>query len=399
MGDLRTRAGLAALAAALSGCATIPDVTVPYYFPRSRTQFVVTQTIGCSKAVKGEHRILGAVMSAVPTTVNEADIDFPPVTEQEKKFNAPHQGHFQYAAFKGGLDDSDVTVATTADGRLSSINGTSAGQGGTVISDLVTIATAISAAGVPAVDVAATTDKACAQVDKYSGVPAAGDSKGVSVITLTYTLSIYYSILADADPTIFPDPVSSSNYPAAAGTKILLLPDPSSAPAYKALHDLLHDKLESYVAITSNKANVRVLPAAYPVRTDFSSKATLELNKVATVHLAVTGRVGDLSAENAIWAGSIAAPMRATYGVAIPKPNIFGKTAFGISLSDNGAITSLHYGSTNGAPDAASAAGAIAKALQAQTPEDKANDLKGKADLIAQQQRLVSCQVDPTTCK
>jgi hypothetical protein len=105
MGYLGGRAALVVLGLSLAGCATIPDVTVPYYFPRSKTQFVVTQTIGCSKLVKGEHRTLGAVMSAVPTTANEADVDY-------------HQGHFQYAAFKGDFDDSDVTVTPTADGRV-----------------------------------------------------------------------------------------------------------------------------------------------------------------------------------------------------------------------------------------------------------------------------------------
>jgi len=78
-----------------------------------------------------------------------------------------------------------------------------------------------------------------------------------------------------------------------------------------------------------------------------------------------------------------------------PSPAAFGKTAFGVGLSDYGSITSLHYGATNGAPDAA---GAIAKA-QPKTAEDKANDIKGQADLIAQQQRLITCRVSPQTCK
>ena len=400
MSCLKPRATVIALAMSLAGCATIPDVTVPYYFPRSKTQFVVTQTIGCSKITKGQHRTLGAVMSAVPTTVNEADVEFPALTDQEKNDHAPHQGHFQYAAFKGALDDSDVTVTLTPDGRLSSINGTSAGQGGTVITDLVTIATAAVALGPASADKEETeADKACALVDKYSGVPAAGDSKGVSVITLTYTVSIYYNIASGADPTISPAPVSSPGYPTGPSVKIELLPDPGSKPAYEALQKVLHDKMNNYLTITSKKEDVRVLRPAYPMLSDFTSKSTLELNKVATVQLAVLGHVGDMSLENTIWAGSVAAPMRMTYGIAIPAPNIFGKTAFGISLSDSGSVTSLHYGTTNGAPDAASAVGAIAKALQAKTPEDKANELKGQADLIAQQQRLATCQVDPTSCK
>jgi hypothetical protein len=37
----------AATVLTLAGCGTIPDVAVNYYFPRAKTQFAVTQTVGC----------------------------------------------------------------------------------------------------------------------------------------------------------------------------------------------------------------------------------------------------------------------------------------------------------------------------------------------------------------
>ena len=92
-------------------------------------------------------------------------------------------------------------------------------------------------------------------------------------------------------------------------------------------------------------------------------------------------------------------PMRETYQIPIPSPATFGMTSFGISLSDYGSVTSLHYGETSGASDALDAAGQIANFLKPKTSEDVPNDLKSQADLIAQQQRLIGCEVSPSTCK
>jgi hypothetical protein len=70
-----------------------------------------------------------------------------------------------------------------------------------------------------------------------------------------------------------------------------------------------------------------------------------------------------------------------------------------VSLSDYGSITSVHYGSNSAAPDVSGTVGAIATALQPQTPEDRAKEIQGQADLIAQQQRLITCELTPAQCK
>jgi hypothetical protein len=383
-------------ALALTGCGTIPDVTVSYYFPRAKTQLAVTQTIGCSPKSNNTHRIIRSVISVAPTSTYSADLDW------LNKDGQPYQGQLHYGAFKGLLSDADATVTMTPDGRLLTINGSSTGQGDAVIKSLITFIGAVALLGpratgpfIPTVE-----DKACEQVDTFSVVPsAAGDAKGAALVTLTYNVTITYSVVTGAQPNFAVDTVSSPGYDNQSGDRasITFVPDPASKPSYEALHSVLAERMDTTLQMVSTKDSVRYLNSTVP--TTVASGTPLELNKVALVNLKVQGHAGDLLQASQIWAGFVPVPMRETYKVPIPSPQMFGKTMFGIGLSDYGSIISLHYGSANGASDAADAAGAIAKALQPKSPEDRANELKGEADLIAQQQRLITCQVSPTTCK
>jgi hypothetical protein len=149
--------------------------------------------------------------------------------------------------------------------------------------------------------------------------------------------------------------------------------------------------------VVTTKADQRVMTSTAP--TTSGGGFPLELNKVAVVNLAIDGHAGDMLQSTQIWGGAVLIPMRETYQIPIPSPAMFGKTAFGISLSDYGSVTSLHYGETDGASEAMGAVGQIANVLKPKTTEDAINELKGQADLIAQQQRLIGCEVSPLTCK
>jgi len=387
----------ATVALALAGCGTIPDVTINYYFPRAKTQFAVTQTIGCSPKVSGKHRIIRSVISVAPSTTNSADVDW------KNPDGSTHQGQLRYRAFHGSFSDADATVTLTPDGRLASINATSTGQGDTVIKDVITVAGAVALLGVPPGGkfVETVEDQACDQVDKYSAVVSDAGAKGAAFLTLTFNALITYTAVTGADPVFAIDNAVSPGYDQQLGnqTSITFVPDVASKPAYDALKQVLGDRMATTLGVTSTKDNLRVMNSTTPTTVATTDGFPLELNKVALLSLKIDGRAGDMLQSSQIWGGVVAVPMRETYQVPIPSPAAFGKTAFGIGLSDSGSITSLHYGETNGAPDATDAVGQIAKALQPKTPEDKANALKGQADLIAQQQRLIGCQVSPTTCK
>lgn len=381
----------------VAGCGTIPNVTVSYYFPRAKTQFAVTQTVGCSPKVDGKHRIIRSVISPTTTITNSADLDW------KDKDGSPRQGHIRYRAFNGTFSDADATVTLTSDGRLLGINASSGGQGDTIVKNLVTVAGAVALLGPspagPFVETAE--DKGCEQVDMFSAVATADGAKGASLVTLTYNVTITYKAVNGVAPTFAVEKVSSPGYDDQSGdlTSITFAPDAASKPAYDALKTVLGDRMTTTLKVTTTKDDLRVLTSTTPTTVTSTEGFPLELNKVAVVNLEIDGHAGDMLQSSQIWGAAVPIPMRETYEVPIPSPAMFGKTAFGIGLSDYGSITSLHYGETNGGPDATDAVGQIAKALQPKKPEDEANDLKGQADLIAQQQRLIGCEVSPSTCK
>ncbi len=381
----------------LGGCAVIPDVTISYYFPRAETQLVVTQTIGCSAKVAGQHRAIRSVMSVSPTTTNTADVEW-------MENNAPRKGHFRYKDVSGTFSDGDATVTLTPDGRLSGINATSAGQGDTIVKNLITVAGAVAAFGsadTKAVFVPNDGDKACEQIDNFAilAQPAGGDGKApLSQVTLTFGVAVFYDVASDGTPKFKIDRVLSQGYEdlTALQAQITLVADPISTPVYKALRRIYGDKPSVTLIMKSDAKSIRYLDAA-PLTTD--AKKTFEMTRTAVLNIAVTGYVADLARPTQVWNGFIPAPTHAIYSLPIPATPLFGKTAFGVGVSDYGSITSLHYGSTSGTPDATDAFGSIAKALQPQSAEDDAKLLQGRADLIAQHTRLIACQLTPAQCK
>lgn len=403
---MTARALAVVLCLLLTACASIPDVTVTYYFPRAETQFTVTQTIGCTpkpdpKVKNPDSRHIRSVISVAVATTNSADLDWmndDPRTKQPTTTH--HQGHILYKALNGTFTDADATVTLTPDGRLSGINATSAGQGDAIVKNLITVAGVVAVAFAKARD--PVVDQACDKVDQYSAIMQAGTldlSKPVpSLVTLTYSVAVRYNIDSSGNPTLKIDQALSPGYSNQTGqlTTLTFFPDAPSGPAHKDLHDILGGKMDIQLEISSQ-------PPPNPRYLETTSTAerinTLELTKVALVSLDVTGYVADLEKKTQIWSAPIPVPTRQSYFLPIPSPPTFGKTAFGISLSDYGSVTSIHYGSTNGGPDLSDAAGNIATALKPKSTGDRAKEIQDQADLIAQQQRLIVCQTTPTQCK
>jgi hypothetical protein len=398
------------LCLALTACATVPDVTVKYYFPRAETQFVLTQTIGCTPkpkpAAKGKvpdvHRAIRSVISVAATTTNSADLDWVDV-DSKTGTTSVHQGHIFFKNLNGVFFDADGVVTLTPDGRLSGINATSAGKGGTLIKDLVTVAGALAPLAALDGNHDSTIDDACKQVDDHSAVMQAGtldpDKPVPSLLTLTYSVFVQYGFNpADLSPALYIDQDLSPGYKKITGsqTSILFVADAPSGPAYKDLHDILHERMESRLELKSDITNLRYLDTTSSTE---KGDSKLELTSVAVMKLAVTGHVADFSEKTQVWAGSIPAPTHQTYYLPIPTPQPFGNTAFGLGLSDFGSVNSLHYGSNTGAPDLSDAFGSIATALKPKTTADRAKEIQDQADLIAQQQRLIVCQTTPTQCK
>ena len=383
----------------MGGCATVPDIAVSYYFPRAQTQFVVTQTIGCSPKESGKHRSIRSVISVAPSTTHSADLLW--IVDGK-----PRQGHFSYTSLRAKFNDADAIVELRADGRLSSINTTSAGAGAAILKDLVTIAgTTIGVVGTLATaDLTSPPtdeDAACDVVDDFAIVQAttAADPRTTPLVTLTYAVAVLYDIPDAGVPALLVDQALTPGYEKLVGkqTSIRFVPDAISKPVHDSLYAILGERKVTKLILRSDANNLRYLDAISP-STGFAG-TVLELNRVAMVNLAVTGHVADLAKESQLWTGVIPVPTHTLYQVPVPAQPFFGHTAFGISISEYGSITTLHYGSNTGAHEALDAVGTIAKALQPKTATERASELQGQADLIAQQQRLIQCQLSPKDCK
>ena len=117
----------------------------------------------------------------------------------------------------------------------------------------------------------------------------------------------------------------------------------------------------------------------------------------ATAALRLTVRSGD----DAIAERTLTVPAPGAWRLPLPAAILLGRQDMSLTLSDAGAVTSLHYGKSGASAGLAAGfyAGAASLAAGAPTPSDAVAALKAQSDLIVQQQRLLLCQARPADCK
>jgi hypothetical protein len=132
-----------------------------------------------------------------------------------------------------------------------------------------------------------------------------------------------------------------------------------------------------------------------------------EDGRLSGLNVTQTGQGGEIlksavllaGAVLAAWTGSIAVPQRGrVFMLPIPHAAMFGKQSFGLALAESGAITTLKYAEESGLSSGMSAATAAFTEFRGDTTAESAAKLKAEADVIAQQQRLIRCQLNPAGC-
>jgi hypothetical protein len=340
----------------IAGCASAPDVTITYYLPKVATDFSITETVTCS----GENEPI------IVSTVAMA----PAYSRDEKK---PKQ--VRLSNLDGPFSDVDATFNLSPDGRLTGINSTQTGQGTTIVKSLVTLGSSIASTlraanvrPVPPNAVAA----ACQKVKDL------GKDKGV---TLSFFLRETFpgdSVSEQIGPT--PDSITLSKLVQPLLGTLCLRGAGSSA-------------LPVNVTYNGSPTAVVMLPVVQP------ALYHLSVSRLAPTVDQATDSCATPEAGLEMWSGDQAVPQRgAEYAVPIPKASLFGTQTIVLALHDSGAVTSLRYGKNNGLSGFADAATAVASQLKTETPADKASEVKGEADLIAQQQRLARCRANPANC-
>jgi hypothetical protein len=101
-----------------------------------------------------------------------------------------------------------------------------------------------------------------------------------------------------------------------------------------------------------------------------------------------------------VWSGGVYVPQHGTaYSLPIPEPALFGQQIFELAVEESGAISKVRYAKTGGFGAALTGASDALGLLKDETPTTEAGRLKAEADVIAQQQRLVACKLNPKECK
>jgi hypothetical protein len=317
-----------------------PHVTYRYHPPALKVALSISETISCT-ADKTRPIIQVAVSTATPTYLADEAVTW--------SFSLPN----------GALSDTDFTAAFTDDGRLASVNSTLTGEGGTVLKDLVSLGTALAAAG------------------------GRGEVKTLPVCDglLKQPVSIVYD--------------ASVDFSQAVPAKTALVPRSYLIPIDLALRKVLPD-MPSFQAVVTvrTEADNRVTFAGSDL--DGQSFAVLKLRPVENAELQII----DTNHGTSVYDSQLAVPVPGPkyYEIALPKPTLFGGSTFALMLSDSGAIKSIGYKKTNGSASAIEVATSAAKAAAPQTAAEKAAELKAEADIIAQQTRLAKCLANRAGC-
>jgi hypothetical protein len=349
---MRNTARIFGLTFILTGCSSIPDVQYNYYFAKSQTSLSVAQVVSCDSAGMN---VIVVTSASAPTMAYSADV------ANVRTVNIRDiEGDFHTFV------DSDATFGFYDDGRLKTINQNTVGQGEAVIKSAVSLATTafpLAAAGRAAAE--ASPADACQIISKWGG---GGDNK-VPSVNLSYGTQFDITTVLDKS---FPIPPTMAS---------------------KQLYDLLKVKAKlPSIEVKIGNAPAIGSRASYRPSPGFQgSTVPLALQKTADVEINI------LSAHKSIWKGTITAPLPDEYILPIPRGALFGKQNFTLSLSEAGAVQSIDYGKLSGASGALNGAQSIAGAGPQITTNETA-DVKAKADLIAQTQRLTRCQTNPATC-
>ncbi len=325
---------------ALTACAELPEGQVTYYEPKASAKVTVTQTVACDAA----HKNLFAASTATVSPTYQAD----PTRKRV----------FALKTLNGNFTDGDATFGLTTDGRLKSLNADQTGNGEAVVKAAMALAV-VPTLSAPLVD--DPTADACKAIMAWAG----GDAKPV---TLTYEVDLEPSDLVQ----------KTFSFDAA---------QPS------ALYATLKKSLPTL------QGAIEVVTPAAPftasgLPTDTNDQTVIWVTNTRLITIDVMSKSGDAPATSA-GKTTVVVPTTGDYALPVPRSILFGKEGMSLAIDESGAVTSLGYTRTNGS---ASAINAATDALT-QSDEARSNILKGKADLIAQQTRLVQCEADPTNCK
>lgn len=329
------------------GCASMPPVNYSYYPATGVAMVAITQSLDCSKDKK---RLVVVTTPPSVTTKYSADQSVQPWS-------------FEASRLRSDMANTDFTLNLYEDGRLKGINAQSTGQGEAILKSVVSFMTAVT----PLVGGSGPGKRApkLAQCDVIANW---GNGKPVSI---NYAALYPLDDLARGQPR-----------------PIGVAPD----------SQLLLQELNAIKAMPAFQARLQVAGDIVPgslagSRPQSDRVVNLKLQRVANGTLRV------LSGGTPIWTGTLLVPKAAYYELPVPRAALFGKSTFAVEVGESGAVTKLQYGRETGAAGPFNVMTAAATAAAPSSAAEQAGEMKARADLIAQSQRLARCQAQPDQCQ
>jgi hypothetical protein len=333
---------------AFDGCASLPDVTTSYYLPQASLQTTVVRTVACTA---------GGQPITASTVTSKVVYNRDPTTRQEVNIRQ----------FDSAFADTSLTFTRTPDGRLAGINTSQTGQGEAIVKSLISLAGGLKAAALPS---AATADvkKACTFINSTKD----------KMISLTFVDTDGFRNHQD----LIDNGLTQRDIP----------PAPDSEEAYDLVKAVAG-------TVCIREAYAKNEPLMDKFNGTIGPAFVLKLTQPALVKVDVNETGADVQCTANVWTGIVEVPqLGQQYQLPIPTAALFGGATFKLALDDSGAVTTLAYTKNSSASSAITAATDITGALKAPTAADIAAEEKAKADIIAQQQRLIRCQKQPSSC-
>jgi len=333
------------------GCAQLPDAKIHYNLPVSDAYIKVISTLVCNS----KNKILSE-SSVIPSVVHTADTSNNAVKT------------IDLSELKGIFSDSEIKVEFYSDGRLKSLNGSSTGQGQSIITSAL-----------PVLFGSAPEDE---DTDSYPSFPTECDEinkfTGGKPLTLTYQSKIEL----DNDGRAHLQEIK---------------------PDEKSDQIINHLSLQAAVGNICTKVGMKITPKLRHNYSEKTGDVLLKLREPGFVLLKVSkNRHHAEPCSNAgtkLWEGKLViAQYGKDYNLPIPKARVFGTQGITLALEESGSLSMIQYNSKTGLGQTFKALDSAVSEIKGPTALEKAAQLRAENDIIAQQQRRVVCLADPENC-
>ncbi len=330
----------------LSACGgSMPNVKAGYYLPKSELNLTITQTAACAKSnipIITTNVTLNPSYSSDTTTSYTLDL----------------------SEIDGNFTKADATMEFYPDGRLKSINTTQTGTGSEILTAALALAAKLSADEDP--------------------------SQTPNKKEITTACIALKSLVKDEKPLTIIYKGHTDFKTKTSHTTIKLKRMSVSDFTFKKIKPIFGELTATY--------SIPATPPT-PIHTLGNHEGqTIKLKESALAEIIIKNT--HMAYNSSEYKGQVRVPQHGKlFHLPVQKAPFFGKNTFELALDESGHVSKLTYSGENGTASLFDSLSGVATQAKGNKVQDEAARIQAEADLIAQQQRLIKCQADPSTCE